>query len=139
MPNQPASYIEYAKNRLKIICTQDYFANNLDHTKLNTKHHIIQIINPNKYPQDIINLLKDTEIPVTIQLSFADNTIGPVISTPIHHLTFGKNSTIFLYPESKYLIPVFKSSKYWQIEIISPFFDTFILTAPKHPKISILN
>lgn len=131
--NKPIYYTEYAKNRIKIICTPEYFANTLDHTKLNTKHHFIQIINPKKYINIPISLSS------TIQLSFANTITGPVISIPIHHITFGKNSTIFIYPESKHIIPIFKSATFWQIEIFSPATDLFIITAPKKPKITTIS
>lgn len=125
-------YMEYAPNKFKIKCNFDYFINEIDHSILNDTHYFIHIT-----PDKTINNMNHGFIPmVCIVWSNSHKTSEerPFV-LPLLDIQFGKDSTITIDSLYSDLIPSFEAAKFWQIEIISMIHGTYIITAPKKPKI----
>ncbi len=128
--NQKSKVEEYAPGHYNIICTEDEFANCIDHTELNKYHFFIEVMRP-------LGGILAFGIPriITKNLTWANSVSEDVTTIPIRKVDF-ENNTIYVDKQFKEQIKVFKKAKFWQIEIAR--LNIFVITAPKKPKIIFL-
>ena len=123
---------EYAPGHYNIICTEEEFVNNIDHTQLNKYHFFIEIMRP-------LNTMLMFALSREIQacLIWANSISEAASSLPIRKIDF-ENNAVYIDKQFKDIINTkFKKAKYWQIEIQR--LNIFVITAPKKPKILYIN
>ena len=127
--NTPLLSVEYDKEHYKIVCTPEYFMNKIDHTKLNKGHYFIQVIDPR-----FVNFPPFIKFPIQLRLVWANSTSSEEQPKCLIIDNINMEKSIIRIPrEQKEAIEEFKKAKFWQVEIVNK--DTYVLTAPKKPKI----
>ena len=128
--NIPIEYEEYDKNHFKLKCTETYFSNCLDHSKLNTSHYFIHVVK--QHDQKIMSSLHF----VCMRLVFANDckSDSEIYMLPVASCKFGKDSALYVGIDTEQQLKAFDDCKYWQLEVLDQN-NLYIFTAPKKPKL----
>lgn len=129
---KPISYEEYDKNHYKIVCTDTYFCNYFDHSKLNDGHYFIRIVKSVESMSEEKSPLHVVAMRVLWSDSCDKNAKCGMI--PVVKMKFGKDSEVYIPEQFKQYMEGFNDAKYWQVEVLDQD-ELYVFTSPKKPKL----